>query len=543
MNAVLLLQSLACGLLCYLGSGESPWLFGITGSFYTVGRPLVAGLLLGLVFGNVSAGILCGVAVQAVFIANMNSGGATNADVVYASYGGIGLALATDADPAVAVTLSVLIGQTLGLLIYNAKMAAYSFFNNRFEDAIERLDYRGLTLWHLVIPQLTSCALRAVPIAALVYLGQGVLDALLAAVPEVVLHIIAVIGGLLPALGIAILMSVVVQKSLELVFFFGGFVLSAYLDLPMLAIVLIAAMVAYLMYVASGRGGDLAALAGSDTPAPDAAQHTDDEHLTRRELVRLWLRWAFFGLASMSFEKLEACGFCFAMEPLAHRYYADDPAGAKALLKRHAIFYNTEPQIGSMVNGIAVSLEEEKALGADVPDDLPVTVKTALMGPLAGIGDTIIQGVVVPTLLSVGMGLAAGGSVVGPVFYILSYVTFGVAVSYICFMAGHRLGAGAMDAILGEGVKRVTGALNVLGIMVVGALAATNVDVTTPLMIPSGDGTTALQVLLDSIFPQLLPMVAVLVTWHLIAHRRLSATKVILILCGVAIVLGTLGIL
>ena len=542
MDAVLLLQSLVCGLLCYLGSGESPWLFGITGSFYTVGRPLVAGLLLGLLFGDVAAGVLCGVAVQAVFIANMNSGGATNADVVYASYGGIGLALATDADPAVAVTLSVLIGQTLGLLIYNAKMAAYSFFNNRFEDAVERLDYRGLTLWHLVVPQLTSCALRAVPIAALVCLGQGVLDALLAAVPDVALHVIAVIGGLLPALGIAILMSVVLQKPPELVFFFGGFVLAAYLDLPMLAVVLVAAVVAYLMYVASGRG-DLAGLAGPDTPPPSPSERGADSRLTHRELVRLWLRWAFFGLASMSFEKLEACGFCFSMEPLARRYYADDPEGARALLRRHAIFYNTEPQIGSVVNGIAVSLEEEKALGADVPDDLPVTVKTALMGPLAGIGDTIVQGVVVPTLLSIGMGLAAGGSVLGPVFYILSYMTFGVAVSYVCFMAGHRLGAGAMDAILGEGVERVTGALNVLGIMVVGALAATNVDVTTPLVIPSGDGTTALQALLDAVFPQLLPMLAVLVTWHLIAHRKLSATRAILVLCAAAIVLGGLGIL
>ncbi len=278
MDAVLLLQSLVCGLLCYLGSGESPWLFGITGSFYTVGRPLVAGLLLGLLFGDVAAGVLCGVAVQAVFIANMNSGGATNADVVYASYGGIGLALATDADPAVAVTLSVLIGQSLGLLIYNAKMAAYSFFNNRFEDAVERLDYRGLTLWHLVVPQLTSCALRAVPIAALVYLGQGVLDALLAAVPDVALHIIAVIGGLLPALGIAILMSVVLQKPPELVFFFGGFVLAAYLDLPMLAVVLVAAVVAYLMYVASGCG-DLAGLAGPDTPPPSPSERGADSRL------------------------------------------------------------------------------------------------------------------------------------------------------------------------------------------------------------------------------------------------------------------------
>ena len=71
-------------------------MFGVTGSFYMVGRPLVGGLPCGLVFGDVTAGVLRGVAgIQAVFIADLSTGGATNSEITYATYGGIGLALGT----------------------------------------------------------------------------------------------------------------------------------------------------------------------------------------------------------------------------------------------------------------------------------------------------------------------------------------------------------------------------------------------------------------------------------------------------------------
>ena len=119
----LIIQAVLTGILCYLGAVETPWAFGVTGGFYILGRPLVAGLLLGLVFGDLQAGVLCGLAVQGVFVANLHTGGATNSEITYASYGGIGLALATTKDPAIAVTLSVLIGQTFGLIFYNLRMA------------------------------------------------------------------------------------------------------------------------------------------------------------------------------------------------------------------------------------------------------------------------------------------------------------------------------------------------------------------------------------------------------------------------------------
>lgn len=273
MESVLFISALLTGIFCYLGAIESPWLFGMSGGFYIVGRPFVAGLLVGLAFGDVQAGVLCGLAVQAVFIANLSTGGATNSEITYAAYGGIGLALATTKEPAVAVTLSILIGQTFGLIFYNTRMALYSFWNNRAQSAAENNDTRGIVLNHVIFPQITTFLIRAVPIFLAIYFGTGLVDWLLTNIPDVLTRIISVLGGVLPALGIAMLMSIVIKEKSHLIFFFAGFVLLAFVGLSMIALVFIAALVAYLYFVASKR--ETTVVVAKDNTASDVFEDED----------------------------------------------------------------------------------------------------------------------------------------------------------------------------------------------------------------------------------------------------------------------------
>lgn len=274
MNS-LFFPALLTGIFCYLGAIESPWLFGMSGGFYIVGRPLVAGLLVGLAFGDVKNGILCGLAVQAVFIANLSTGGATNSEITYAAYGGIGLAMATTKNPAIAVTLAIFIGQTFGLIFYNGRMALYSFWNTRAEKAAHNNNDRQIVLNHLVYPQITTFLLRAVPVFLAIFYGKGLVNWLINSIPAIVTHIIQVLGGVLPALGIAMLMSIVIKNKAHFIFFFAGFVLLAFAKLSMIAIVFIAALVAYLYYIATAK---------TKQPAPNSidngteAVDTDDTY-------------------------------------------------------------------------------------------------------------------------------------------------------------------------------------------------------------------------------------------------------------------------
>lgn len=264
--------------------------------------------------------------------------------------------------------------------------------------------------------------------------------------------------------------------------------------------------------------------------------------LTKKELRQIWYRWGFTHLSSMSYEKIQGHAWAFSYLPFANKYYADDPEKKRRLLVRHSMFYNTEPQTGQLINGIVASLEEQIAIGQDVSEELPINIKATLMGPLAGIGDSIIQGIIVPILLSIAMGMAAGGSVVGPLFYLVAYGILGPTISYLAFSNGYKLGVSAIDVIVGENAKRITDAFNILGIMVVGGLAAGNINLVTKLTIPMGDETAKLQDVLTGIFPQLLPLVMVLLAWWLISSKHLSATKVILILAAISTVGVVLGI-
>lgn len=266
-----------------------------------------------------------------------------------------------------------------------------------------------------------------------------------------------------------------------------------------------------------------------------------EKHLTKEDLNKLWYRWQVGWFSSRSYEKLESHGFAWSYIPFAEKYYKDDPEGKARLLSRHSEFYNTEPQVGTLINGIVASLEENIAFGGDVPEELPTTVKTTLMGPIAGMGDSIIQGIIVPTLLSIGMSLAANGSAAGPLFYIVSWLILGMALSYGMFRYGYKMGLGAVDTFVGENSQRIMNAINVLGIIVVGTLAAGKVALTTTLQIPNGDSTIALQDTLDGFFPCLLPLLAVLGTWYLLSKKGWSATKVLCAQIVVVIVLCVIG--
>ena len=99
-----LIQALLIGVFAYLGRNQVPWLFGTTGGFYCVGRPLVAGAIVGLILGDVTTGVLCGVAVQAMYLGQIVAGGAMPSDVNYAAFIGIPLAMVAGGGAEAAIT-------------------------------------------------------------------------------------------------------------------------------------------------------------------------------------------------------------------------------------------------------------------------------------------------------------------------------------------------------------------------------------------------------------------------------------------------------
>lgn len=262
--------------------------------------------------------------------------------------------------------------------------------------------------------------------------------------------------------------------------------------------------------------------------------------ISKSTLRKSWLRWMCGNLSSMSFQWLESLGFADSMTPVIKELYGDDKEETKAALKRHCAFYNTEPQLGSIVNGIACGLEEERANGADLDDEVINSIKLGLMGPLAGIGDAMVPGMFVPLLLSIAIGLSQGGNVFGPLFYIVTFLASVTAASYYLFMKGYQMGTKSVNLIVGEASQRIREAFNLLGAIVVGGVGASYVSINSILTISTGnsDATVVVNDVLNGIFPKLLPLVAVLLCWWLMSKKKMSALKVM----GVLVVVSVIGV-
>ena len=83
---------------------------------------------------------------------------------------------------------------------------------------------------------------------------------------------------------------------------------------------------------------------------------------------------------------MQGLGYAWVMMPALKRLYSEDPVAMKKALKTHLGFMNTTPAMSHLIVGADMALEEE----VGIEDETAITgLKTGLMGPFAGVGDTI----------------------------------------------------------------------------------------------------------------------------------------------------------
>jgi mannose/fructose/N-acetylgalactosamine-specific phosphotransferase system component IID len=273
--------------------------------------------------------------------------------------------------------------------------------------------------------------------------------------------------------------------------------------------------------------------------------------LTKKTKNAAFWWWYNGNLTGFTHQHMQTFGFLCAMIPVIKELYKDDEHRLRSL-KTYTPFFNTEPQIGAMVVGIAVGLEEARANGHEEIDDEMINgIRAGLMGPLAGIGDSLIPGTYIPILLSIALGLSTGGSVLGPIFYAVAYIsTITFFMKYI-YDKGYELGGRAVDVVIGEQATAFRESMVMVGTIVIGALAASWIGVSTSLKFDLGtyikDGVEVANVLrlqdtLNGVFPNLLSLLTVLFTWYLMTKRKMSPITVMLVLVVIALVGVVLGV-
>ncbi|AEB07063.1 PTS system IID component, Man family [Coriobacterium glomerans PW2] len=264
-----------------------------------------------------------------------------------------------------------------------------------------------------------------------------------------------------------------------------------------------------------------------------------DGLVTKSALRHAWFNWETFVQTCYNYERMmgQACAHVFV--PIARMLYRDDALKRRELMRREIEFFNVEPEFGACILGMSIAAEEEKAQGAPIPGEFITNIKTSLMGPLAGIGDTIWQGVVIPILLGICIDLTTSGSgnIWGALLYAVLITAGAYAVSYASFMFGYRAGSDAVVDFLEKGTlgKLLKGA-SIMGCMVMGGLVVKYVVVTCGIEFSTtGTVFNVQKDLFDTIMPKILPLcVTMLVYWLL--KKRWSSLKIIALIVAVGII-------
>ncbi len=209
-------------------------------------------------------------------------------------------------------------------------------------------------------------------------------------------------------------------------------------------------------------------------------------------------------------------------------------------------FFNTEPQWGACIIGLTAALEEKKAQGGEeISDDMITSIKSSLMGPLAGIGDTIDGGVITPLLLTLFIGISQSGNIMGPIGYIVVEACIMWSIYWFSYKLGYEKGSDAIVTLLESGKinKLILGA-SVMGCMVLGGLVGNFVTLSTALSFDVGGETPFIlqEQLFDVILPGMLPLLLTLLCYWMITKKNISSMKVIALIFVVGLVGGLLGI-
>lgn len=249
--------------------------------------------------------------------------------------------------------------------------------------------------------------------------------------------------------------------------------------------------------------------------------------------------WNSFMLEnSYNYERQQGLGFAVSMWPAIKRFYKTKEEQAEAL-ERHLAIFNTTPHLVTPIIGITAALEKEASENKDFDKSTINNVKVGLMGPLAGIGDSFFWGTLRIIAVGIGLPLAAQGNILGPLLFLLLFNIPHLIVRYYGGTLGYKFGTNLLNTATDSGImNKLSKGATIVGLMVVGAMSASMVNLQSTLKFTISGKEFLLQDYLNQIFPLMLPLLYTLLMFGLLKKGKKSTTLLL-----ITIAVGLLGAL
>ena len=530
-----IVQAILIGI--YYWFSQIRWLYG---SMQGVMEPLFAGMIVGLILGDMQKGCQIGAIIQPMFLAFTGAGGTVVWDQTAGTIGGAAVCMAggLPIDQAITVALPV---SLLFAQVHTVRRIVFAYSATQADKAAAKGNDKAIIFYGSYFCWMIAILLYAIPMTIAIMVGATSIGTFMKNLPIWITNTLSALGTLLPSLGFAMTIRVIGRPQF-MPFFLGGFFLVQYTKIGGVFLALVGLFFAFLYYLildASNKDENTADMSSAGAGAID---ENAKRLLTVKDCDRMLFRWLFYVEQSNSFSRLQSVAFCISFIPALKKLYGNDPEEYKAALQRHLMFFNTQGIWGSVIHGIVLAMEEQRALGAPIEVDAITGIKAGLMGPFAGIGDTIDWSTIRPLIVVLFIPTAATGSPLGALLSWLIVLAVVYTEATIYSRLGFNLGTrAALNILQGNGIKTFISCASVLGMFMMGGLSATMVNVTTPIFIPTSGIPMKVQAdILDKVAPGLLSLAAVLLTYAYIMKGN-TMTKATLMLLLVGIILGGIG--
>ncbi|TDW16386.1 fructoselysine and glucoselysine-specific PTS system IIC component [Breznakia blatticola] len=230
----MLLESILLGLVAVWGVLDYQF-----GTLYTF-RPITTGPIVGLILGDFEMGITVGASLELIFMGAISVGAYIPPDVVVGGILGTAFAITTGAGVETAITLAMPIA-LIALSISNFIAALTPAFLKIADDAATKGDSKKITKVHWLMGAFGVIE-KFLLVSLSFYFGVDAVQAVIGSIPEVAINGMAIAAGMLPTLGFAMLMRMILNKKL-VPFYFLGYTLTAFLGMPVLGVAIIGVII------------------------------------------------------------------------------------------------------------------------------------------------------------------------------------------------------------------------------------------------------------------------------------------------------------
>lgn len=508
--------------------------------YWMISRPVVGGAIVGLLMGDLQTGLIVGGSVELMYMGVLPIGGSIPPNAHVAGMISTVFAISSGGNAEIGIALALPIGilaQFLTMLIWNINIFLMHLADKEIAEGnvrkVELIHMSGLITFFLAYFAATFLA---------VYFGSDFVQRVVDNIPNWLNLGLTVASGILPAVGMAMLLKMMNFKKYW-PFFMLGFAISSYLGLDVLPLSIIAFGIVAAMNVLRN---DRKATNTDDEFDNEWVEETQEIveqpefaiKLNNKDIRKLWLR-TYFSMTSINYERYSSLGFCYALIPALKKLYPDDDEFKQALLRNNE-FFNCHPYTTNAVVGVTIALEEQKANGMPVTADAIRATKTALMGPLSGIGDSVFKAIFMTMFAALGAGMAINGNPLGPIVFLVPMLLMNTVLRYYFTKEGHRMGTDIVSKMSeSDALDNFVETATIVGMMVIGPMIISFVKFAPTYTFTFSGTEQTITDMLNPLLPAMLPLIVTLVFYRILIKYNKGMYACILL----SFALGIFGVM